>query len=540
MGIPKLLFAQSLKMNRSITVAVLLTGFASCGLLLNYCGANSDDSSAYSLFRVVKGPLSISVTASGTIAARDQAVVVNEVEGRATIIYLIAEGTPVQKGDLLVELDSSELEDDLIDREISVLNAESEVTGAEENFEIVKNESEADVKKSELDYRFAQEDLEKYMHGDYPMQLDEAEARITIAKEEHEQAKERYNWSSQLFKEEYISQTEQEADRLSVERARLELELAMAEKNRLERFTYKRDKAQLESDVDQSNMAIGRVKSQANAEINQAEIELRTSQADLQRQRSKLAKIHDQISKCKIYAPTSGMVVYATSGQGSWRGNAEPLSEGRELREREELIYLPVSGSMKVDIKVHESNLKQVALGQSVLVTVSALPNREFYGTVAKIAPLPDAQSVWLNPDLKVYNTEVNLDGDSMGVHTGLTCKAEILIEYVEEALYVPVQAVIQINRQPVVYVLQDKVLEPRVVDLGPANSSVVQIIKGLEVGDYVSLLPPLKSATRYRGQLSSALDAIITGQDKMASGRVSVDPEGSSSVSRTADLMMP
>ncbi len=58
-----------------------------------------------------------------------------------------------------------------------------------------------------------------------------------------------------------------------------------------------------------------------------------------------------------------------------------------------------------------------------------AIPGQVFMGRVSKIAPLPDAQSAWLNPDLKVYPTQIHLDGSHPELRTGMNCQAEIIVE---------------------------------------------------------------------------------------------------------------
>ena len=69
-------------------------------------------------FTARRGPLTISVLESGTIKAKEQLILKNEVEGRTSIIFLIEEGTRVKKGDVLVELDASSMQDNKIDQEI--------------------------------------------------------------------------------------------------------------------------------------------------------------------------------------------------------------------------------------------------------------------------------------------------------------------------------------------------------------------------------------------------------------------------------------
>ena len=74
------------------------------------------------------------------------------------------------------------------------------------------------------------------------------------------------------------------------------------------------------------------------------------------------------------------------------------------------------------------------------IVTVDALPGKKFIGTVARIAPLPNAQSMWMNPDLKIYTTNINLETDDQGLRSGMSCKAEIIVEQYQDVVYIPVQ----------------------------------------------------------------------------------------------------
>src|SRR5690606_19997192 len=78
------------------------------------------------------GAPTTSVSVSGTISALDQAVITTEVEGRTTILYIIPEGTHVEEGELLVELDSAELRDQLVDQEIRTQNAQASFINARE------------------------------------------------------------------------------------------------------------------------------------------------------------------------------------------------------------------------------------------------------------------------------------------------------------------------------------------------------------------------------------------------------------------------
>ncbi len=313
-------------------------------------------------------------------------------------------------------------------------------------------------------YTFAQEDKKKFIEGDYPLQDRDAQAKVTLATGDMKRAQEKLDGSRRLAEKNYITTTELEADQQSALKAQLDLEMAEEQQKLLKDFEYKRQLAQLESDEKQAEMALDREKRKASANVVQAEADLKARELEHTREESKLEKLKEQLEKTKIYAPRDGLVVYATTGQGSFRGNSEPLAEGQSIRERQELIYLPTTDSYKAEVKVHESSLAKVRKGLPVTLTVDALPGHTYQGVVEFIAPLPDAQSVWMNPDLKVYNTDIHITGSTEGLRTGMSCGGEILVQEFEDALYVPVQSVVRESGVPTVYVVNGQKVERRKV----------------------------------------------------------------------------
>ncbi len=478
---------------RTIWIVLTLAAIAALGAAVARGDrAAPNGSSAAALFAAGAGALTISVAESGTIKNREQVVIKSEVEGRTAIIYLIKEGTEVRAGELLVELDGSGITDKRATQHITVINAESAFIHARENLAVVKSQGESDVAQAELDLRFAELDLDKYKSGDYPQSLQQADADITIAREEVQRAAEKLSWSQRLYDQRYLSLVELQADELAKRKVELALDLALGRKKLLETFSHKRDLEALESAAGQAAKALERVRRKASADDVQAEADLKAKESEYLRQKSQLEKLDDQLRKTKIQAPVDGMVVYATTGQANWRGNDEPLAEGQEVHERQELVYLPTAQSMMAEIKVHESSLNTVRVGLPARVTVDAHAGRTYDGKVARIAVLPDAQSVWMNPDLKVYNTEIHLeDGD--GLRAGMSCRAEIVLETYPSAIFVPVQCVVREGSGTVVYRPGRDGPIPVPVSVGLDNNRMIRILDGLGAGDEVLLDPPLR-----------------------------------------------
>ena len=479
-----------------VVVAIVLAGVI---IFKTFFGKNRHSNNDMPLFTVKQGPLHINIVESGTLKAREQVIIKSQVEGETTILSLVPEGELVKKGDLLVELDASKLQDDKIEQDIKVLNAEAAFIRAREDLAVVENQAASDKAKALLDLEFANLDLKKYTdpnEGEYNNQLTEAQIRITLADEESSLAKNKLEWSEKLFKEKYISKTELQKDQLAANKAKLDLDLAKSDLSLLKNFTYKRQLAQLKSDVEQAQMALERTERKATADVIQAKADLRAKESEFEQQEGKLKKLEEQIEKTKIYAPADGLVIYATSARGSWRGNDEPLDEGQEVRERQELIYLPTALSMRAEIKIHEASMKKIELGLRTIVKVDALPNEVFTGSVGKIAPLPDPQMVWLNPDLKVYDTDIYIDNEDEDMLTGMSCQAEIIVEEYENATYIPLQSIVRIKGKPTVYVLSGKDIKPREIEIGLNNNRMVRVINGLVPGEQVLAAPPLAEGT--------------------------------------------
>jgi len=484
---------------RIVGTAVLLAAIAFVALWFKAVQGGEDPVSSEPTVAVKRGPLTISVLEAGALKAKDPEIIRSGLQGRATIISIVPEGTRVNAGDLLIELDVSTLVDHRVDHEIMVKNAEASFINARETLTIVTSQAQSNVELAQLALEFAKQDLAKYTGkgGDYENAVAAAEGKIKLNAEEKTKAADYLEWSQRLFGEKYLSKTQLQADQLSLQRADLNLTVATNDANLLKQYTYKRRVAQLTSDVTQAERALERAEARARANIAQAKASFAAVEQQYNRYQEMLARLDSQISQGKLYAPTDGMVIYATSSQGGHHDDRQPLADGVQVWERQELIYLPRSASIIAEVAVHEASLQKVRVGLPAVVTVDALLGRKLMGTVTRIAPLPDPQSMWMNPDLKVYKAEVTLDSNDIALRSGMNCKAEIVVEQYEDAVYVPLETLLRVGGQPTVYVLhEDGAVEERKVQTDLDNNSVVRIAAGLQEGELVLLKPPLKAGT--------------------------------------------
>ncbi len=150
---------------------------------------------------------------------------------------------------------------------------------------------------------------------------------------------------------------------------------------------------------------------------------------------------------------------------------------------------------------MHESSLEKVEPGLPARVSIEALLDNVIAGRVASISPMPDAQSRWLNPDLKIYDTVIHLDGELGATRAGMTCRAEIRVAEYADVLHVPVHAVVRVAGQPTVWVVEEGQLVPPAVVLGLDDNRRVHIVEGLCEGQLLALAPPLQAGDEERSE---------------------------------------
>jgi HlyD family secretion protein len=514
---------RGLRSFRALGAIVVIAAVVLVIFWLKVVRGGEDPTSHLATFVAKRGPLTISVLESGTIQPRDQITLRNEVEGRTSIVSLVPDGSLVKAGDVLVELDASTLKDRIIDQDIMVQKAEAAQISAIENLAVIENQAKSDTDKADLTLRFARQDLQQYVDGIYPKDVNELQAKIRLSQEQVKRAEDVNDWSKKLYEEKYLSESEYTADRLSLQGRILERDVALSNIDLLTNFTYHRQIEQLTSDVNQAEMALERTKRKASADVVQAKAELKARELEYTRQQEKMKKAEDQLAKTTIKAPMDGMVVYATSSGG--RGpfdRREPMDIGVEVTERQELMNLPTTQSMKARVDIHETSLRKVQVGLPAVITVDALSGKKFLGRVGLIAPLPDARMTFANPDLKIYPADITLEDKDSLLRTGMSCKADIIVAQYEDAVYVPVQAVLRVGGKPTVFVVKDGSAEERQVEVGLDDNNMIRIISGLAEGEVVWMTPPLKAGTIEPGSRtegaapSDALDGSDTMRDRV------------------------
>jgi len=485
---------------------------------------NSQTTAATYIVR--RGPLTISVTETGAIKARNTFDIKSEVEGQSTIISIVDEGIyispeDVNDGKVLVELDSSKITEQLSQQEITYAGAKAGYTEAKEGYDIQIKQNESDIKAGQMKIRFGLMDFQKYLgetvaaklignpeeHSDPTneiaslceamelggqalQKLRELQSYIDLAEERLKRAEDKLDWTQKLHSKEYVARTELEADKLEVKRLGIELEQARTSLELFRQYEFPKEAEKLLSDYQEAKRELQRTEAKARSKAAQAKAKLDSNEAQYKLQKERLEKLQKQLDACVIRASRPGMIVYGSSGD-FWASRNRPIEEGGSVYERQKIISIPDMSEMAVDVKIHEAWVDKIEPNLSTRITVDAFPDKTFTGEVVKVAPLADPQAFWLDTGLKVYTTEVSIEGTDYSLKPGMSAKVEIIIEELSDVISVPVQAVANRDGSKVCYVLDSKDLKPCEVKTGVFNDSFIEIKQGLRENQNVLLAPP-------------------------------------------------
>lgn len=334
--------------------------------------------------------LPVSVVERGTLESTDNREVVCRVKAgsrgtfASTIKWAIDDGTMVVKGQLLMELDDSALQDQYRAQSIIVEKAKAEWERADSDYVIVQKQGESDIATAIAALSVSELDVEKFLgfrsdpsldplgavaggtgslaeRGEYRQKYDDVSGRLKLAESDLEAYRDRFAWAARSVKLGYLTASQAKVEQSKYAGATDNLEKLQKEKYILETFLRQRELTDLISKLEVARIGLERVNRQDIAKRSQADSVRRTARSVYLQELEKLKDNEDQIRECKLHSPQDGMVVYfkpESSRFGSTNQNL--IAVGEQVREGQKLMRIPDLRRMQVNTKVHEAMVSRI------------------------------------------------------------------------------------------------------------------------------------------------------------------------------------
>jgi membrane fusion protein (multidrug efflux system) len=201
----------------------------------------------------------------------------------------------------------------------------------------------------------------------------------------------------------------------------------------------------------------GFISSQARDE---AENTWKVAQADVELMQARIAK-------ASIEAPFAGTL------------GLRHVSVGDYVKEGQDIVNLESLEPLKVDFRLPELALSQVRAGQTLQVTLDAIPDRAYDGHVYAINPLIDA-----NGRSVVIRAQVaNRDGR---LRPGMFARVRLFTSEARDSAVIPEESIFPVGDDKYVYKVVDGRAVRQKVEIGQRRDGKVEVVSGLGANDTV------------------------------------------------------
>lgn len=437
--------------------------------------ANRIDPNNAHFCRVQRGDLVVSILQTGELQAKISRDIMNDAYRDAKIIAIVDDGAAVTNGQLLVELESSELKERYLDQQSDVAEAEAALLQAQEQLEIKKLKDATDFEGALLDVELARLDLQKYEEVEYTQMVEKAESEIMLAEEELKKARSELEGTQELFDKGYSNKNDLDSDRLGVQRKEIEVRNKSADLDILKKYTHVKKQKELKNALTNAESALERLKKSISSDTQSKEAAIESKKTRLEIERQQLATREEQLTNTKVYADFDGQVFYPNERRGV------KIEKGANINFRQKILSYPDLGAWDIKVGIPEALIDKVETGQEAVASLDAVPGLLLRGRVEKISAVPDSQN-WFSTGVKTYTIMIDVTKQpEVQLKPGMSATVEIVTDQLRDVLYVPIQSVVSEKGKHFVYVVKRGRKELREVQIGKYNTQSIEIVQGLK-----------------------------------------------------------
>ncbi|MGI8734251.1 MAG: efflux RND transporter periplasmic adaptor subunit [Pyrinomonadaceae bacterium] len=254
-----------------------------------------------------------------------------------------------------------------------------------------------------------------------------------------------------------------------VANARVALELAEKNLRRAEKLIESGDVSR--STFDQQKAQRDQLKEVYEAALSLARqnfAAVATARANVANAETQVGLARRNLSYALVFSPIDGYVAERTADLGEY---VSPTTK---------VATIVRINPLRIRIDIPEQAIPEVKVGQSVSVTTSAWPDKNFSGQIARISPNVSANS-------RTLTVEAEIENSSGVLKPGQFASVRILQSTAQPAVLVPARAVRTESGVSRVYVIKDGHAQQRLVQLGQTESDLIEVKGGVAADEQVA-----------------------------------------------------
>ncbi len=212
------------------------------------------------------------------------------------------------------------------------------------------------------------------------------------------------------------------------------------------------------------------------SEVQAAEKTVADAEADI-------ADARIQLEKMNVYAPLDGYLTALVD-----------TTENTLVEANTVIAQVVDYGTVLTDLKIPNSQMPVIDIGQEVRVSNYAFRDRIFTGRVTVLDPT-------LDPTTRTFRIEVSIDNPDNALRPGMFIKADIVVEQRADIIVIPKELVLSRQNRDVVFVEEEGRAQQRTIETGLSDDLMVEVVDGLSEGERLitSNYETLRSRTQVR-----------------------------------------
>jgi multidrug resistance efflux pump len=450
------------------------------------------------IVKVEKGSFRIEVTVSGVFEAEHTAEL--SIRPKAWAMPLVVDraidlGTPVKKGDILVEFDRDKIDRAIQDADVEASLSELTLKHAEEELPLLEKALPVDLAAAEQAKTQADQDLKKFLEIDRSQSERSAQFLVKRSVEYLEYAKEELRQLEKMYRSKDLTEETEEIilrrTRFQVESNEFNLKEAELQRNRSLKIDLPRQEVRLRESAVKQSIDLEKARALLPLGLNQKRRALAKLKYDQAKSAEKLADLRHDRDAMTVHAPTDGLVYYGRCERGQWSAAAtgQKLRRGGVIASDE--VFITVVTPRPVDIRatVEEKDLHVLTQPRQLrgIVTPAFDPELRLSGLLVSILPVP-RESAKFEAVIRV-----DLKEDPGAIKPGMACAIKFVPYRKEYALTVPRSAIFDDDSaepfaQYVYFAKRDSSGKnpKRPVKTGKTANGRTEILDGLAEGDEV------------------------------------------------------
>jgi len=440
-------------MRRAVIIAAILVAAGVVGYWFLQQGAVPTGAAPEDLetATVERGDIEATVDATGSVEPAAQVTLSFRTGGTLETVA-VAEGDEVREGEILAEVNASELR-------LGVLQAQLALTSAEASQAKLAGGADADdIQAARANLASAEAALTRMREGPSGDETTVAKADLRRAEIALQEAQERYDQYAWVGGIGALPQS------VALQQATITYEQALAAYN----ITMQGPTA---SELRAGEAAVAQARGQLSSLLNGAsEEDLTMAQVAVDQAQASLELAQLQLEGATITAAFDGVVAFVGAEANEQVAPGSPM-----------IVLIDPSG-FHVEVSVDEIDVGQVELEQEARITLDAYPDEELQGHVEYISPVATEDLGAVS-----YRVRVCFDPTEVPLRSGMTANITVVTDRREGVLLMPSRA-ISVDRDAGVFYVErlvdDGEIERVEVEIGIQDATYTEVLRGLEEGD--------------------------------------------------------